>query len=360
MTGPDVVRKIHQGIKSPLPCVIITRTYLVDGEVRNKLIMAKIYDIIIIGSGPSGYTAAIYAGRANLSVLMLQGYQTGGQLMLTSDVENYPGFEEGILGPEMMEKFEAQARRFGTEMLQEDVTAVDFSKRPFTITTDSGDYQSRAVIISTGASAQWLGLESEQQLQGRGVSACATCDGFFFKKKDVAVVGGGDTAMEEATFLTKYASHVTLIHRRDTLRASKIMQDRAFKNPKISFIWDTEIAEVLGEDSVTGLRLRNVKTGEENTLPVQGFFLAIGHKPNTDLFKGLIDMDKAGYIVPVEHTMTNVPGVFAAGDVTDHRYRQAVTAAGDGCRAAIDAERWLESLGEVELVPEPSDVIEVK
>ena len=322
--------------------------------------MAKIYDIIIIGSGPSGYTAAIYAGRANLSVLMLQGYQTGGQLMLTSDVENYPGFEEGILGPEMMEKFEAQARRFGAEMLMEDVTAVDFSKRPFTITTDSGDYQSRAVIISTGASAQWLGLESEQKLQGRGVTACATCDGFFFKKKDVAVVGGGDTAMEEATFLTKYASHVTVIHRRDTLRASKIMQDRAFKNPKISFIWDTEVAEVLGTDSVTGLRLRNVKTDAESELPVQGFFLAIGHKPNTDLFKGILDMDKTGYIVPVEYTMTNIPGVFAAGDVTDHRYRQAVTAAGDGCRAAIDAERWLETLGEVELLPDESNVIEVK
>jgi thioredoxin reductase (NADPH) len=322
--------------------------------------MAKIYDIIIIGSGPSGYTAAIYAGRANLSVLMLQGYQTGGQLMLTSDVENYPGFEEGILGPEMMEKFEKQARRFGTEMLQEDVTAVDFSKRPFTITTDFGEYAARAVIISTGASAQWLGLPSEQKLQGRGVSACATCDGFFFKNKDVAVVGGGDTAMEEANFLTKYANNVTVIHRRDTLRASKIMQDRAFKNPKISFIWDTDVAEVLGENGVTGLSLRNVKTGEMSELPVQGFFLAIGHKPNTDLFKGIIDMDQTGYIVPVEHTMTNIPGVFAAGDVTDHRYRQAVTAAGDGCRAAIDAERWLESLGEVELVPEPSDVLEVK
>ena len=322
--------------------------------------MAKIYDVIIIGSGPSGYTAAIYAGRANLSVLMFQGYQTGGQLMLTSDVENYPGFEEGILGPEMMEKFEAQARRFGTEMLQEDVTAVDFSKRPFTITTDFGNYSARAVIISTGASAQWLGLPSEQKLQGRGVSACATCDGFFFKNKEIAVVGGGDTAMEEATFLTKYASHVTVIHRRDSLRASKIMQDRAFKNPRISFIWDSEVAEVLGEESVTGLRLRNVKTGELSDVPVQGFFLAIGHKPNTDLFKGLIDMDKTGYIVPTEHTMTNIPGVFAAGDVTDHRYRQAVTAAGDGCRAAIDAERWLESLGEVEIQPDESSVIEIR
>ena len=308
--------------------------------------MEKLYDIIIIGSGPAGYTAAIYAARANLSVLMLQGYQVGGQLMLTSDVENYPGFEEGILGPPMMEKFEAQARRFGTEVIPEDVISIDFNKRPFKVTTDSGEYQARAIIISTGASAKWLGLPSEQRLQGRGVSACATCDGFFFKKKDVAVIGGGDTAMEEATFLTRYANHVTVIHRRDKFRASKIMQDRAFKNPKISVIWDTEITVVLGENEVTGLRLHNVKTGEESTLPVQGFFLAIGHQPNTDLFKGILDMDKVGYIVPVEHTMTNIPGVFAAGDVTDHRYRQAVTAAGDGCRAAIDAERWLEGLGE--------------
>ena len=308
--------------------------------------MAKLYDVIIIGSGPAGYTAAIYAARANLSVLMLQGYQVGGQLMLTSDVENYPGFEEGILGPPMMEKFEAQARRFGTELIPEDVISVDFSKRPFTVITDSGEYQARAVIISTGASAKWLGLPSEQRLQGRGVSACATCDGFFFKNKDVAVIGGGDTAMEEATFLMRYANHVTVIHRRDTLRASKIMQDRAFKNPKISFIWDTEVTEVLGENELTGLWLHNVKTDEESILPVQGFFLAIGHKPNTDLFKGILDMDKVGYIIPVEHTMTNIPGVFAAGDVTDHRYRQAVTAAGDGCRAAIDAERWLEGLGE--------------
>jgi len=278
--------------------------------------------------------------------LMLQGYQVGGQLMLTSDVENYPGFEEGILGPPMMEKFEAQARRFGTEVIPEDVISIDFNKRPFKVTTDSGEYQARAIIISTGASAKWLGLPSEQRLQGRGVSACATCDGFFFKKKDVAVIGGGDTAMEEATFLTRYANHVTVIHRRDKFRASKIMQDRAFKNPKISVIWDTEITEVLGENEVTGLRLHNVKTDEESILPVQGFFLAIGHRPNTDLFKGILDMDKVGYIVPVEHTMTNIPGVFAAGDVTDHRYRQAVTAAGDGCRAAIDAERWLEGLGE--------------
>ena len=308
--------------------------------------MAKHYDVIIIGSGPAGYTAAIYAARADLTVMMLQGYQTGGQLMLTSEVENYPGFETGVLGPEMMEKFEAQARRFGTAMVPEDVTAVDFSERPFRITTDSEDYTARAVIIATGASAKWLGLPSEQRLQGRGVTACATCDGFFFKNKDVVVIGGGDTAMEEALFLTRYVNSVTIIHRRDSLRASKIMQDRAFKHPKISFIWDTEVTEVLGEDAVAGLRLRNVKTGEERTFPTQGLFLAIGHQPNTSLFRDIIDMDKAGYIVPVEHTMTNIPGVFAAGDVTDHRYRQAVTAAGDGCRAAIDVERWFESQGE--------------
>ena len=308
--------------------------------------MAKQYDVIIIGSGPAGYTAAIYASRANLTVLMFQGYQVGGQLMLTSDVENYPGFEEGILGPPMMEKFEVQARRFGTEMIPEDVTAIDFSQRPFRLTTDSGEYLARTIIISTGASAKWLGLPSEQRLQGRGVSACATCDGFFFKGKDVAVIGGGDTAMEEANFLTRYANHVTVIHRRDSLRASKIMQDRAFRNPRISFIWETDVIEVQGDDAITGLLLRNVKTGEESVLPVQGLFLAIGHEPNTDLFKGVIDMDQKGYIVPVEYTMTNIPGVFAAGDVTDHRYRQAVTAAGDGCRAAIDLERWLESQGE--------------
>lgn len=305
--------------------------------------MAKLYDVIIIGSGPSGYTAAIYAARANLAVLMFQGYKVGGQLMDTTDVENYPGFAEGILGPDMMEVFEAQARRFGTEMLTEDVTAIDFSQRPFTLTADSGVYQARAVIVATGASAQWLGLPSEERLKGRGVSACATCDGFFFKGKDVAVVGGGDTAMEEATFLTRYANHVTVIHRRDSLRASKIMQDRAFQNPKISFLWESEVVEALGEEALTGLRVRNLKTNEESTLPVQGLFLAIGHRPNTELFQSVLAMDKAGYLTPVEFTMTNIPGIFAAGDVTDHRYRQAVTAAGDGCRAAIDVERWLEA-----------------
>ncbi len=308
--------------------------------------MAKTYGVIIIGSGPAGYTAAIYAARANLSVLMLQGYQVGGQLMQTSEVENYPGFENGILGPEMMEKFELQARRFGAELLPEDVIAVDFSKRPFTVKTDMAEYQAQAVIISTGASAKWLELPNEQRLQGRGVSACATCDGFFFRGKDVVVVGGGDTAIEEATFLTRYANHVTIIHRRDTFRASKIMQERARKNPKISFLMESQVVDVLGDDAVTGVRVRNLRTDEESTLKAEGLFIAIGHEPNTALFKGIIDMDPVGYIVPKEYTMTNIPGVFAAGDVTDHRYRQAITAAGDGCRAAIDLERWLESQGE--------------
>jgi thioredoxin reductase (NADPH) len=308
--------------------------------------MAKTYGAIIIGSGPAGYTAAIYAARANLSVLMLQGYQIGGQLMQTSEVENFPGFEEGILGPEMMEKFEAQARRFGTEVVQEDAIAIDFTKRPFTVKTDTAEYQARAIIVATGASAKWLGLPNEERLKGRGVSACATCDGFFFKNKNIVVIGGGDTAMEEATFLTRYANHVTLIHRRDTFRASKIMQDRARKNEKISFLMDSEVVDILGDNAVTGVRVRNVKTGEETTLDTEGVFLAIGHQPNTELFKGILDMDRAGYIVPKEHTMTNIPGVFAAGDVTDHRYRQAVTAAGDGCRAAIDLERWLAEQGD--------------
>jgi thioredoxin reductase (NADPH) len=308
--------------------------------------MAKTYGVIIIGSGPAGYTAAIYAARANLSVLMLQGYQVGGQLMLTSEVENFPGFEDGIMGPEMMEKFEAQARRFGTEVVQEDVIAVDFKKRPFTVKTDTTEYKALTVIVATGASAKWLGLPSEQRLQGRGVSACATCDGFFFKNKNIVVIGGGDTAMEEATFLTRYASHVTLIHRRDTFRASKIMQDRARKNEKISFLMDSEVVDILGDNAVTGVCVRNVQTGEETTLDTEGVFLAIGHQPNTELFKGVLDMNKAGYIIHREHTMTNIPGVFAAGDVTDHRYRQAVTAAADGCRAAIDLERWLTEQGE--------------
>lgn len=307
--------------------------------------MTKIYGVIIIGSGPAGYTAAIYAARSNLSVLVIQGYQTGGQLMQTSEVENYPGFEEGMMGPEMMDKFELQARRFGAEMLPEDVIEVDFSQQPFTVKTDSGTYQSQGVIIATGASAKWLGLPKEKQLQGHGVTACATCDGFFFKGKDVIVVGGGDTAMEEALFLTRYVNHVTLVHRRDTLRASKIMQDRVRHNPKITLVLESEIADILGEEKVTGAILRHIPTGEKQKIDVDGIFVAIGHKPNTELFQGIINTDDAGYIVPVQHTMTNIPGVFAAGDVTDHRYRQAITAAGDGCRAAIDLERWMEDQG---------------
>ena len=312
--------------------------------------MATTYDVIIIGSGPAGYTAALYAARANLSVVMFRGLQYGGQLMLTSDVENYPGFEEAILGPDLMERMEKQARRFGTEMRDEDIIRIDTSSRPFQVYPDGSDEPAlgRSIIISTGASARWLGLESETNLRGRGVSACATCDGFFFKGKDLAVIGGGDTALEEALFLTRYASQVTVIHRRDSLRASKIMQERALKHPKIRFIWDSAVEDVLGEEAVEGLKLRNLKTGQTQTLAVQGMFVAIGHQPNTDIFKGQIEMDTQGYIIQRENTMTNIPGVFAAGDVTDHRYRQAVTAAGDGCRAAIDAERWLEAQGEVD------------
>jgi thioredoxin reductase (NADPH) len=312
--------------------------------------MATTYDVIIIGSGPAGYTAALYAARANLSVLLFRGLEAGGQLMITSEVENYPGFEDAILGPDLMERMEKQARRFGTEMRDEDIVRIDTTERPFKVYPDGRDEPAlgRSIIIATGASARWLGLESETRLRGRGVSACATCDGFFFKNKDLAVIGGGDTALEEALFLTKYASHVTIIHRRDSLRASKIMQERALKHPKISFIWDTAVEEVEGEKAVEGLKLRNVKTGTVSTLAVQGVFIAIGHEPNTSIFKGQIEMDEMGYIKPREYTMTNVSGIFAAGDVTDHRYRQAVTAAGDGCRAAIDAERWLEGQGEVD------------
>jgi thioredoxin reductase (NADPH) len=312
--------------------------------------MATVYDIIIIGSGPAGYTAALYASRANLKVLQFQGYNVGGQLMLTSDVENYPGFVHGVLGPEIMDTFEAQAKRFGTEMIARDVIGLDFARQPFKVIADGVEepYQADAIIIATGASAKWLGLPNEQRLQGRGVSACATCDGAFFRDQEVVVVGGGDTAMEEALFLTKFASKVYVIHRRDKLRASKIMQDRAFKNPKVEFIWDSAIEDILGENQVQGVVVRNLKTDETRELKVTGYFAAIGHEPNTKLFRGLVDMDDVGYIRPHKYTMTNVPGVFAAGDVVDHRYRQAITAAADGCRAAIDAERWLESKGEVD------------
>lgn len=302
------------------------------------------HKVLIIGSGPAGWTAAIYAARANLGPLVLQGTQPGGQLTITTDVENYPGFPEGIMGPELMEKFQAQAERFGTRVVYDTVTDVDFSKRPFRITADDGAYTADTVIVATGASAQWLGLESEKRLMGRGVSSCATCDGAFFREKDVIVVGGGDTAMEEANFLTRFCSKVIVVHRRDTLRASKIMQERALKNPKIEFIWDSALEEVLGEQSVTGARLKNLKTGETQELTVQGVFVAIGHKPNTDIFAGKLDLHPNGYIKVQPGTpLTSVEGVFACGDVIDHHYRQAITAAGTGCMAAIDAEKYLEA-----------------
>src|ERR687893_1221250 len=310
--------------------------------------MSETYDVVIVGSGPAGYTAALYAARANLDVLMFQGFEVGGQLMLTSDVENYPGYRDGVMGPEMMDDFEAQAARFGAKMRPQNVERVDFSERPFKLWAEDEDEPvwARSVVIATGAKAKWLGLPGEERLMGRGVSGCATCDGFFFREKRVAVVGGGDTAMEEALFLTKFAAEVLLIHRRDQFRASKIMLDRAQKNPKITFITDTVIQDVLGEDSVEGVTIKNLKTGEEREVQVDGFFAAIGHAPATGIFEDQVEMDDGSYILQKENTMTSVPGVFAAGDVSDKRYRQAVTAAGDGCRAAIDSERWLEEQGE--------------
>jgi thioredoxin reductase (NADPH) len=298
--------------------------------------------VVIIGSGPAGLTAAIYAARADLRPLMIEGMERGGQLMLTTDVENFPGFPDGIMGPQLMEDFRKQAERFETRIMSSDVSKVDFSSHPFKIWVDADEYQADSVIISTGASARWLGIESETRLRGHGVSACATCDGFFFRDKEIAVVGGGDSAAEEAIFLTKFASKVYVIHRRDELRASKIMANRVLKHEKIEVIWDTVVEEVLGEDLVTGLSLLNRVTGERSELAVEGLFLAIGHDPNTNIFQGQVDLDDKGYILTGENTMTSVPGVFAAGDVADHVYRQAVTAAGMGCQAAIDAERWLD------------------
>lgn len=306
------------------------------------------HHLYIIGSGPAGYTAGLYAARANLSPYMAAGIQPGGQLTTTTDVENYPGFPEGIMGPALMEQFRAQAERFGLTVKHAMVERVDLSQRPFRLWEDDGsEHTADAVIISTGASAKYLHIPGEQEYLGRGVSACATCDGFFFRGKELVVVGGGDTAMEEANFLTKFASKVYVVHRRDTLRASKVMQERALNNPKIEFIWDTQITEVLGDGSaVTGVNLRNLKTDETSTLEVSGYFSAIGHKPNTDLFKEVLEMDSVGYLkVKSPSTATSIEGVFASGDVADPVYRQAITAAGMGCAAAIDAERWLESQG---------------
>jgi thioredoxin reductase (NADPH) len=308
------------------------------------------HHVIILGSGPAGLTAAIYAARANLNPFVIEGEpsstsdQPGGQLMLTTDVENYPGFPDGIMGPELMVMFRAQAARFGAEFLTEKVTAVDFSERPFKVSVRDRHFTADAVIVSTGAQSLMLGLEAEARLLGYGLSTCATCDGFFFRGQEIAVAGGGDSAVEEATFLTKFASKVILIHRRDTLRASKIMQERAFNNPKIEFMWNTVVEDLIGDTKLEGIVVRSVSTGEQTMLPVTGLFVAIGHRPNTDLFKGVLDMDDNGYLITKPgSTKTNIAGVVACGDVQDHTYRQAVTAAGSGCMAAIDTERWLES-----------------
>ncbi len=303
--------------------------------------------LVIIGSGPAGYTAAIYAARANLAPLLFEGMQPGGQLTITTEVENYPGFAEGVMGPELMERMKGQAERFGTKFVAGEVTRIDLSSRPFQLWSEGDAYTADAVIVATGASAKWLGIPSEKAYQGKGVSACATCDGFFFRGVDVAVVGGGDTALEEATFLTKYANKVYLVHRRGELRASKVMQERARKNPKIEFVWNAGVDEVLGDGkAMTGLRLKSTKDGSTSELKVQGFFLAIGHEPNTGIFKGQLDMNEVGYLnVKAPSTRTSREGVFAAGDVADPHYRQAVTAAGSGCAAAIDAERWLGEQG---------------
>jgi thioredoxin reductase (NADPH) len=305
--------------------------------------MTEQRNVVILGSGPAGYTAALYAARANLKPLVLKGLEAGGQLMLTTDVENYPGFPDGIMGPELMEAMEKQAARFEAEIVAQSATRVDLSERPFRVWAGDQEWRAATVVVATGATAKWLDVPGEERLRGRGVSACATCDGFFFRDRDLVVVGGGDTAMEESNFLTKFAKKVSIVHRRDEFRASKIMQDRALSNPKVDVIWDTEVDEVTGDDAVTGVKLRNVRSGDVTDFATDGVFMAIGHTPNTQLFEGQLELTKTGYIVIEEPTTkTSVPGVFAAGDVTDSIYRQAVTAAGQGCKSAMDAERFLE------------------
>ena len=304
--------------------------------------MAEERNVVILGSGPAGYTAALYAARANLKPLMLKGLEAGGQLMLTTDVENYPGFPDGIMGPELMDAMEKQAARFDAEIVAQSATRVDLAERPFTVWAGDQEWRAETIIVATGASAKWLGVPGEDRLRGRGVSACATCDGFFFRERELVVVGGGDTAMEEATFLTKFATKVTIVHRRDEFRASKIMQDRALANPKIRVVWDSTVEEVVGASAVSAVKLRNLKTGEFTDFPTDGVFMAIGHTPNTSLFEGQLELANGYIVVQEPTTKTNAPGVFAAGDVTDLVYRQAVTAAGQGCKAAMDAERFLE------------------
>ena len=300
-----------------------------------------LYDVVILGSGPAGLTASIYTSRAGLKTLVVAGTLWGGQLMLTQEVENFPGFENGILGPKLMEKMQKQAERCGAELIFEHATSADFKSKPFKVTAGNTVYEAKTVIIATGASAKWLGLESEARLRGRGVSVCATCDAPFFRNKKVVVVGGSDTAMEEAFVLSKVASEVKVIHRRDKLRACKFLQEKAFENPKITFVWNSTVQEILGKDHVEGVRLRNVVSGEESVLECDAVFIAIGHTPNTDIFKDQIELDQTGYIAAREETRTNIEGVFVAGDVADHRYRQAIAAAGSGCKAALDAEKYL-------------------
>lgn len=307
--------------------------------------MNEVYKTIIIGSGPSGLTAAIYAGRAELQPLVIAGLQPGGQLTITTDVENFPGFPEGIQGPELMQKMTEQAERFGAMIVQENVASVDFSSKPYKVKTDNSEYQAQSVIIATGAEVKWLGLENETRLRGKGVTACATCDGFFFKGLDILVIGGGDSAMEEALFLTKFGKTVTIVHRRDEFRASKIMLKRAQDNPKIKFITDVTILDILGEDSFSGIKIKDNKTGEEREILAQGYFVAIGHSPAVKIFADAgIELDEKGYIAQKHFTQTNIEGVFVAGDVHDHRYRQAISSAGEGCKAALDAEKYLTEL----------------